>query len=103
MSGEPIVDIADVVPQAVRVRADEIRPGDSVFDIFGGTHPLVSVRSIRKGRAVSVKRADVPYRDQWAADATVTIIRGGVEGHLVTVCGECGSITATADLASARL
>lgn len=39
------VDITEVYPDARVVTAKEVRAGDSVFDVFGGTHEVSKART----------------------------------------------------------
>jgi hypothetical protein len=77
----PIVPIMGTLPGRIRVRADELRVGDLVHDAMGGTHELVSVRTLANGR-ISTQRDDQRTyrggRDRWAPDETLTIVRPGV-------------------------
>lgn len=66
--------ISEVEPSAERVRVDEVRPGDLVFDTFGGTHVVTSVRLYK--RIVRIYRAD-HWDSSFLRTETITIIRGG--------------------------
>ncbi|HTF53574.1 MAG TPA: hypothetical protein VK735_39530 [Pseudonocardia sp.] len=69
-----IVDIADVRPDATKVPVTELRAGDLVFDIWGGTHAVVSVRTLKDG-TVSFRRDHENYRTHLARGGTITIVR----------------------------
>lgn len=77
MSGpeDVTVETASVVPGAVRARALTLRPGDTVFDVFGGRHVLVRVNVTSRG--VRTVRED-GVRDVFAPLEDVTRIPGGV-------------------------
>jgi hypothetical protein len=78
-----IVSIVDVMPNAVRVRADAILPTDGVFTAVGDRIPLREVRALPKtGRVVTV-RVD-GWRDYWQRDEMVTVSRA------TTICVHCG-------------
>lgn len=72
------VSITSVFPDAVRVRADEIRVTDSVFTATGDRVTLSDVRTLPGGRTrhprVRTTRAD-GVRDYWAPDELVTVSR----------------------------
>jgi hypothetical protein len=69
-----VVDIVDVVPEAVRTTAAELKVGDKVFDAFGGTHELKRVRTLVDG-TISTKRDDHSHFEHWDPTDTITIIR----------------------------
>lgn len=56
MNDSAVVDIIDVVPNAIKVYADQIREGDSVLDIWGDPHKVA--RLVRFTRRVRVWRED---------------------------------------------
>lgn len=50
---DAIVDIADVVPDAIRVDVEDVRATDEVFDIFGGTHKIKSVKLLKRSTRIT--------------------------------------------------
>ena len=70
---EATVNIADVVEYTSRVRADEIRVGDRVFDVFGKAYAVVTVR--HTARFAIVTRDD-GNRTYFQRGETVTIVSG---------------------------
>ena len=71
-----VVNIADVVPVVIQVKASDLRKGDVVFDAFGGQHKLADVKHLQAPRyIVSIKRADLPYREWFGTANDFTIIR----------------------------
>lgn len=98
MTDSPVVDIVDALPNRIRVRAADLRAGDLVHDAMGGTHELVSVRTLADGR-ISTQRDDQRTyrggRDHWGPEETLTIVRpecahADVEregGEWVCACG----------------
>lgn len=75
MTGERhTVEIVDVFPDAVKVRAETIRPGDCLFSAMGDRLPVASVRMFKDGRRMSTTRDDGVV-DRWDRADTVTIAR----------------------------
>lgn len=72
------VDITEVIPFAVTVKAHELKVGDAVFDTLGRTHFLVRVRFLKNG-SVSTKRADHDHTEHWLPDTPITIIKGATK------------------------
>lgn len=73
-----VVDIADVVPTVIKVKAADLRAGDKVFDVYGGQHKLVSVKHLQAKHLhgmVSIKREDQKHREWYRAYEEFTIIR----------------------------
>jgi hypothetical protein len=73
-AGLAIVDITSVFPEAIQVRADELKLGDKVFDAMGGQHKLTVVRPLKNGN-ISTKRDDHRYTEHWYPHEIITIIR----------------------------
>jgi len=69
------VTITAAVPQAITVEARELRPGDHLFDVYGGTHRIVSVHAGPAGSGRIITRRDDRIRDWWAPTELVTILR----------------------------
>jgi hypothetical protein len=67
-----VVDIVDVCTGAVKVQASDVRPGDSVFDAFGGRHTVRKVTNT--GLEVRIKRED-GWMSRHTPDGTITIVR----------------------------
>jgi hypothetical protein len=62
-----MVDITIVHLDAVRVDFDQLRPGDWVFDAFGGRHKVAKARVLKRG-ALSLKREDYPFTEHIELD-----------------------------------
>lgn len=64
MSTPAIVDIVDVIPQAVKIPVEAIVPSDKVFDIWGKTYDVLDVKAgrVRKDGSfgIWILRADNP-------------------------------------------
>lgn len=69
-----LVDISAVVPGTIQIKAKDLRVGDKVFDLFGGTHELAMVRTLKSG-VVSTRRDDQRYTEHWFPEDTITILR----------------------------
>lgn len=74
MMDEATIALLDAFPNAVRVKARDVRVGDSVFDTFGGLHVIDRVKHHK--HHVSIKRADCGYADRFGSEYTITIVRG---------------------------
>ena len=68
-----IIDITEVHQDAVKVEASSVEPGDLVFDIFGGRHPVATVRPL-KGGIIKIVRAD-GFPSWLNDDDLITIVR----------------------------
>ncbi|HTF53684.1 MAG TPA: hypothetical protein VK735_40080 [Pseudonocardia sp.] len=73
MDEQVTVDITDTNPKATRIPATDVKVGDRVFDVYGGTHRIVSVRPLKDGGA-SLRREDAEYPERFALGEKITII-----------------------------
>jgi hypothetical protein len=72
------VDITDVEPDSLKIRARFLQVGDKVFDALGDTHELVKVKTLKNGN-ISTRRNDQLHTEHWSPDTVITIIRGGTK------------------------
>jgi hypothetical protein len=70
-----LVDITSLRPDAVQITGIELKVGDLVFDIQGGTHVLTSVRGPLSDGQISYKRADANYRERIGPADPITVVR----------------------------
>lgn len=69
------VNIADVYPDAVQIKAWDLKSSDKVFDTTGGRHGLLIVTKLRSGR-VRFYREDRPeYPEYLDRDELITVVR----------------------------
>lgn len=71
-AGSVTCEIVYGFPAAIKIVARDLRPGDLLFDAYGGTHALESVR--RRQGWVDVTRAD-GWPDRFHGSDIITIIR----------------------------
>lgn len=74
-AASPWVEIVDVVPAAVKIRAHELEEGDFLFDGYGGTHEVVSVRKVGKNKRWVDSERDDGWEDRFGRDDIITVIR----------------------------
>lgn len=67
-----IVSITEAHPEATKLFARELRVGDRVFDVYGGTHALTHVRHYV--HVTRTRRDDGPA-DTWDQDDILTVLR----------------------------
>ena len=76
MSESHSVDIVDVFADAVQVNVQTVKPGDFVFDAFGGRHEVRKVTST--GLRVRIVRYD-GWGSEHTPDGTITIVRAATD------------------------
>ena len=86
MSDKAIVNISDVEPSTISVKAHQLREGDYVFDAFGGKHRLRRPARRLKNGQVSIQREDASYTEHYDAEDDFTIFRPTDDHVVVCVC-----------------
>lgn len=60
-----MTSIVDVIPDATEVRADHLKPGDALFDYYGGRHELSDVKVYKRHVATVRSDGHVDRWDRW--------------------------------------
>ena len=68
-----IAPLERVNADALRVRVELLRKGDTVFDAHGGRHKVASVRTLKDG-VISFKREDLSYREYLYPGGDIVIV-----------------------------